>query len=76
MTIEITPEMLCSLCGDKFTFEACDAICEYYDEIEPIHSPMIGDICILFSEIAAKDVEDDSDDIVTFLNNGNVLIHM
>jgi len=76
MKITITPMMLCDLCGGKFTLEACEALCDWYDEMlcgDPF-APAIGDICVSFSEIPADDVEIDYDNLIATLNNGNALI--
>ena len=71
MKITITAIMLCDLLGGKFTLEACEKLCELYEESET--APAIGDIACSYSEIRADWVEDD-DDIIARLNNGNVLI--
>lgn len=34
MKITITAMMLCDLCGGKFTLEACEKLCELYEESE------------------------------------------
>lgn len=75
MKITITPMMLCDLCGGKFTLEACEALCDWFEEIgDRDFAPSIGDICVSFSEIPADDVEIDYDNLITTLNNGNALI--
>lgn len=74
MKITITPEMLCELCGGKFTHEACEAICEYYEEFASEAAPAIGDIMCCFAEMAVEDVEEGDDDcVVAVLSNGNVV---
>ncbi len=75
MTIEITPAMLYTL-TNHFTYEACEAICEYYEECgDPANSPRIGDIEVGFCEVSAEDMyEEDTEMIVAELSNGNVLL--
>lgn len=73
LTIKITASMLCDLCNGKFTYEACDALCDYLEELEV--APTIGDICVSFAEIPASwEDEYDEDNLVAVLENGNVLI--
>lgn len=76
MKITITSMMLCDLCGGKFTCEACEALCSWFEQIaDRDFAPAIGDICISYSELRAEDVdEDDEEKIIAHLNNGNVLI--
>lgn len=71
MTITITSSMLCELTGGKFTHEACEVICELYEDSN--RAPAIGDIMCCYGEISAKDVEDE-DNVVAMLDNGNALI--
>lgn len=73
MRITVTPEMLCTLCGGKFTLEACNAICELFEECG--EAPMIGDICVSYGEIPADWTDEyDDDNLIATLDNGNVLI--
>lgn len=76
MKITITAHMLCDLCGGKFTLEACEALCDWFDETAGNDfAPAIGDICVSYSEMDASWVEeDDEEKIIARLNNGNVLI--
>lgn len=76
MKITITSEMLCKLCGGKFTYEACEALCNWFEEVaDHDFAPAIGDICISYNELRAEDVdEDDKENIIAHLDNGNVLI--
>lgn len=76
MKITITAMMLCDLCGGKFTLEACEALCDWFDEIaDRDFAPTVGDICVSYSELDASWVEEgDEERIVARLNNGNVLI--
>lgn len=76
MKITITPMMLCDLCGGKFTTEACEALCDWFDQTAGRDfAPAIGDICVSYSELDASWVEeDDEEKIIARLNNGNVLI--
>lgn len=77
MTIKITADMLFGLCGGKFTCDACEAICKYCEECE-IKDASIGDICIAFYEVDAEEFNEefdaDTECVVAFLDNGNVLI--
>ena len=72
MKITITPEMLCELCGGKFTHEACEAICAYYEEFASETVPAIGDIMCCFVEMAVEDMEED-DCAIAVLPNGNAV---
>ena len=75
MTITITPEMLCDLCGGKFTLKACEAICNYFDEGCEDACPRIGDIYVSFEEIPQNWLEEENeDDLIAVLDNGNALI--
>lgn len=76
MKITITAHMLCDLCGGKFTLEACEALCSWFDEIaDRDFAPAIGDICVSYSELDASWLEeDDEEKVIARLNNGNVLI--
>ena len=76
MKITITPEMLCELCGGKFTHEACEALCNRFDETaDRDFAPAIGDICVSYSEIDADWLEEDDEErIIARLNNGNVVL--
>ena len=74
----ITSMMLCELCGGKFTLEACEALCNWFEEIaDRDFAPAIGDICISYSEISADAIdEDDEERVIAPLDNGNVLLAM
>lgn len=75
MKITITAIMLCDLLGGKFTLEACEALCDYFEDIATNDfAPAIGDIACSYSETPADDVDDDYDYIIARLNNGNVLV--
>lgn len=76
MKITITSMMLCDLCGGKFTYEACEALCDWFEQTaDPNAAPHIGDICVSYSELRAEDIdEDDEEKIIAHLNNGNVLL--
>lgn len=78
MKITITAHMLCNLCEGKFTLEACEALCDWFEEIgDRDFAPAIGDICISYSELRAEDIdEDDEERIIAHLDNGNVLLAM
>lgn len=75
MTLRVTPLMLMTLTGGKFTELACEAICRYYEECTPEDAPYIGDIMILFSEIDTEDIEE-TDCVLEELNNGKTVIFM
>ena len=73
MKITITAMMLCDLLGGKFTLEACEALCDYFEDIATNDfAPAIGDIACSYSEMPA-DYADDDDYIIATLDNGNVL---
>jgi hypothetical protein len=73
MKITITAIMLCDLLGGKFTLEACEKLCKLYEESEC--APLIGDIACSFSEMPADWAdEEDEENIIARLNNGNVLV--
>lgn len=76
MKITITAHMLCELCGGKFTLEACEALCDWFEEItDRDFAPAIGDICVSYSETNADAIdEDDEEKIIAHLDNGNVLL--
>lgn len=76
MKITITPEMLCELCGGKFTHEVCEALCNWFEETaDRDFAPHIGDICVSYSEINADDIEEDDEErIIAHLDNGNVIL--
>lgn len=76
MKITITAHMLCELCGGKFTLEACEALCNRFEEMyDDTFAPFVGDICVCYSEIEADAIdEDDEEKIIAHLDNGNVLL--
>lgn len=76
MKITITAIMLCDLLGGKFTLEACEALCDYFKDIATNNfAPAIGDIACSYSEMPADWVEDDDEEnVIAWLNNGNVLV--
>jgi hypothetical protein len=77
MKITITAHMLCDLCGGKFTLEACEALCDWFDDVcdDDSFAPAIGDICVSYVEIDADSIdEDDEEHIIARLDNGNVLL--
>lgn len=76
MKITVTAMMLCDLCGGKFTLEACEALCNWFNETEdPNFAPHIGDICVCYTEVNADAIEEDDEDrIITRLDNGNVVL--
>lgn len=76
MKITITAMMLCDLCGGKFTLEACEALCDWFEETADYDfAPYIGDICVKYTEVGADDIEEDDEErVIARLNNGNVLM--
>ena len=76
MKITITAIMLCDLLGGKFTLEACEALCDWFEDVaDNSFAPAIGDIACSYSEICAEDAdEEDEESIIARLDNGNVLI--
>lgn len=78
MKITITPEMLCELTGGKFTHEACEALCDFFEETaDRDFAPAIGDICVSYTEIDADWLEEDDEErVIARLDNGNVVLTM
>lgn len=76
MKITITPTMLCTMLGGRYSLEACEAICEYYELWgDDDNVPCIGDVAIAFAELEEKDLdEDDEINIVKRLSKGRVLV--
>lgn len=76
MKITITAIMLCDLLGGKFTLEACEALCDYFEDIATNDfAPAIGDIACSYSEMPADYMdEEDEERVIARLNNGNVLV--
>lgn len=75
MKIEIGASILCDLLGGHFTFEACEAICELFEEDGADSAPCIGDIAISFREIPADWTDEyNEENLLVKLDNGNVVI--
>lgn len=76
MKITITAIMLCDLLGGKFTLEACEALCNWFEDVaDNSFAPAIGDIACSYSEIPADYMdEEDEKSVIARLDNGNVLI--
>ena len=76
MKITITAIMLCDLLGGKFTLEACEALCDWFEDMaDNSFAPAIGDIACSYSEMPADYMdEDDEENVIARLNNGNVLV--
>ena len=76
MKITITAIMLCDLLGGKFTLEACEALCDWFEDMaDNSFAPAIGDIACSYSEMPADWVdEEDEENIIARLDNGNVLV--
>lgn len=76
MKITITAHMLCDLCGGKFTLEACEALCDWFEDVTTNDfAPAIGDIACSYSEMPASYMdEEDEENIIARLDNGNVLV--
>lgn len=76
MKIEITAMTLASLLKDHFSYEACEEIVNYYEELDEVweryKAPTLGDLCIRFAELDKEDADDD--DVVANLSNGKVLV--
>ena len=74
MKITITAMMLCELLGGKMTLEACEALCNYFEDIASNDfAPAIGDISCSYGEIPADWVDDDTT-VISMLDNGNALV--
>lgn len=78
MKITITAIMLCDLLGGKFTLEACEALCDWFEEVATNDfAPAIGDIACSYSEMPADWAdEEDEENVIARLGNGNVLISL
>ena len=78
MKITITAIMLCDLLGGKFTLEACEALCDWFEDMaDNSFAPAIGDIACSYSEMPADWAdEEDEENIIARLDNGNVLISL
>lgn len=79
MKISITPMTLASLLSDSFSYEACEEIERILEEEEEncgrfYKAPTLGDIVIRFCEIDESRAEEEEDNILAYLPNGNVLI--
>lgn len=76
MKITITAIMLCDLLGGKFTLKACEALCDWFEDVaDNSFAPAIGDIACSYSEIPADYMdEEDEESVIARLDNGNVLI--
>lgn len=76
MKITITAMTLCDLCGGKFTLEACEALCDWFEETADRDFALrIGDICVSYTEVNADDIEEDDEErVIARLDNGNVLM--
>lgn len=75
INVKVTPEMLCDMCGGRFTYDACEAICNYFEQCGNDEAVAIGDICISFSEIPSDwNDEYNDENLVALLDNGNALI--
>lgn len=74
INIKVNASLLCDLLAPKFTYDACEAICEYLEEFES-ESFYLGDIAISFCEIDADEIEDyEEDSVIAVLKNGNAVI--
>ena len=76
MKITITAMMLCDLLGGKFTLEACEALCDWFENMaDDSFAPAIGDIACSYSEMPADWAdEEDEENVIARLDNGNVLV--
>lgn len=74
INVVLSSSTVCDLLCGRFTYEACDAICEYLSDCSdgPWH---IGDIAISFAEVLREDLEEgEEESIIAELSNGNVII--
>lgn len=79
MKISITSMTLAALLKDSFSYEACEEIERILEEEEEncgrfYKAPTLGDIVIRFCEIDESRAEEEEDNILAYLPNGNVLI--
>lgn len=76
MKIEITAMTLASLLKDHFSYEACEEILHYYEELDETGGyqvPTLGDLCIHFAELDEEDIDDEYE-VVASLSNGKALV--
>lgn len=77
MKIEITAMTLASLLKDYLSYEACEGILRYYEELDEMgvsyQIPTLGDIRVCFADLDEQDV-DDNDNVIAKLSNGKVLV--
>ena len=79
MKISIQSMTLASLLSGYFSYEACEVIETRLEELEAdcgesYRVPTLGDIIVSFSEVKQDTVDEDDENIVAHLSNGNVLI--
>lgn len=74
INIKVNASLLCDLLAPKFSYDACEAICDYLEEFES-ESFYLGDIAISFCEIDAEDIEDyEEENIIAIMKNGKAVI--
>ena len=74
INIKVNASLLCDLLAPRFTYDACEAICEYLEEYEN-ESFYLGDIAISFCEIDADDLDEyEEENVIAILKNGNAVI--
>lgn len=76
MKIEITAMTLASLLKDHFSYEACEEILHYYEELDGTggyQAPTLGDLCINFAELNEEDIDNEYE-VVASLSNGKALV--
>lgn len=76
INVALTAGDLCRLMNGRFTYEACEAICDLVESCGEAEPFRIGDLAISFSELPAEYASDyDADEqIIIFLDNGNILV--
>ena len=70
MTVHIDARMLQMLTGKAFSWDACQLICDFFDELGDESPAMyIGDILVGFAEVDAKNVDREHDYILGWIDN-------
>ena len=75
INLTVTSTTLCDLLEGKFTYEGCEALCQYLDDCGVTEPMRLGDIAISFSEVPASWANEyNEEDIIAHLENGNILV--
>lgn len=75
INVRISASTLCDLLAPRFTYEACEKICEYLEDCGVEQPLLLGDIVISFSEVPADYIDDyEEENIIATLRNGNILV--